>query len=310
MPGGLVGRPSAEVDTLLAPLRRSAVSSRLPREVPVNAFDPMNPQARHMADASMVRTLRHQADAIWPQERAIFSRHAPSVGARILDVGCGTGEVAIRLAETFPGVEIVGVDLVETHLHLARKAAARIGGRVSFQVGNGFELEFEDASFDLAVCRHVLQAVPHPERIVAEMIRVTRPGGRLHLLVEDYGMLFFHPTRFDASRFWLDGPKAFGEKTGTDLHVGRSAFTMLRKLGVTGVAVDYVPVDTVRVPRETFAGILEAWRDGYAEAVAGTTELSAADVAERFDDMIAAVRDPDGFGLWLVPIVTGTVGGS
>ncbi len=270
-------------------------------------FDPMNPQARHMADPSMVRNLRHQAAAIWPQEHIIFARHAPHPGARILDVGCGTGEIALRLAETFPGVEVVGVDRVESHLELARMNASRLGGRATFQMGDAFDLDFDDASFDLAVCRHVLQAVPHPERIVAEMMRVTRPGGRLHLLVEDYGMLFFHPTRFDASRFWLDGPTAFGEKTGTDLHVGRAAFTMLRQLGVIEIAIDYVAVDTLRVPRETFAGILEAWRDGYAASLSELTAMPEADVIARFDDMIAAVRNPDGFGLWLVPVITGVV---
>jgi len=38
-------------------------------------FDPLNPQARHMADESMIRTLRHQADAIWPTERPLFERY-------------------------------------------------------------------------------------------------------------------------------------------------------------------------------------------------------------------------------------------
>ena len=270
-------------------------------------FDPMNPQARHMADPSMVRNLRHQAVAIWPQELPIFQRHAPQPNARILDVGCGTGEISIRLGETFHGVEVVGVDRLEGHLEIARQNAARLDGRVTFQMGDAFALEFDDASFDLAVCRHVLQAVPHPERIVAEMMRVTRPGGRLHLIVEDYGMLFFHPTRFDASRFWLDGPKAFGEKTGTDLHVGRGAFTMLRKLGVVDIAIDYIAVDTLRVPRATFAGILEAWRDGYASSLAEMTAMREADVVARFDDMIGALRSPDGYGLWLVPVATGAV---
>jgi SAM-dependent methyltransferase len=267
----------------------------------------MNPQAEHMADASMVRTLRHQADAIWPQESALFTRHPPPPGGKILDVGCGTGEIALRLARTFPDAEVVGVDLVESHLDRARSAALSLGGRARFQAGNAFALDFEDASFDLTVCRHLLQAVPHPEKIVAEMTRVTRPGGRLHLLVEDYGMLFFHPTRFDASRFWLDGPKVFAERTGTDLHVGRAAFSILRRLGITDIAVDYVAVDTLRVPRETFAGILESWRDGYAQAVASSTGMGLADVVARFDDMISALRNPDGYGLWLVPIVTGAV---
>lgn len=270
-------------------------------------FDPMNPQAEHMADESMVRTLRHQAEAIWPQERPLFERYRLPDGARILDVGCGTGEVSVRLASLFPAATVVGIDLIESHLELARKTAATLGDRVTFRPGNAFDLEFDDATFDLAVCRHVFQAVPHPERIVAEMMRVTRPGGTLHMLVEDYGMIFFHPTRFDSARFWMEGPKVFGEKTGTNLYIGRAAFSMLSGMGLRDVAIDYVHVDTLRVPRETFAEIWISWRDGYADSVAESTGMPVEEAVARFDDMIATLRDPRGYALWLIPVASGIV---
>jgi len=267
-------------------------------------FDPLNPQARHMADASMIRTLRHQADAIWPQERPLFERYRLPPEARILDVGCGTGEIALRLAELWPRAIVTGVDLVAHHLDLARRRAEPFGDRVRFEIGNAFGLTQPSGSFDLVMCRHVLQAIPHPDRAVAEMIRVARPGGRLHLLVEDYGMIHMHPTRLDAARFWLEGPRRFGLATGTDLHVGRGAFTLLRRLGLEEIAVDYVAVDTTRVARETFAAIWVAWRDGYAASVAEHTDYTEEEVVAIFDDMIATIRDPDGFALWLVPIVS------
>jgi hypothetical protein len=68
--------------------------------------------------------------------------------------------------------------------------------------------------------------------------------------------------------------------------------------------VDYVVVDTLRVPRETFAAIWEAWRDGYAEAVAESSSFSADEVRAHFDDQIATIRDPEGYGVWMVPVVT------
>lgn len=270
-------------------------------------FDPMNPQAKHMADESMVRNLRHQAEAIWPQERPLIERYGLPAGTRILDVGCGTGEITIRLAELLPQASIVGVDLIAAHLELARKNATRFEDRVRFQTGNAFALEFDDGAFDLVVCRHMLQAIPQAEQAVKEMVRVTRPGGRLHLLVEDYGMIFLHPTRLDATKFWFEGPRRFGLATGTDLHVGRRAYTYLRELGVEQVAVDYIAVDTTRVPRETFAQIWIAWRDGYAESVAEYTDYSPEESVAHFDDMIAAIRNPIGFALWLIPLVSGVV---
>ena len=273
----------------------------------MSEFDPLNPQAKHMADESMVRNLRHQAEAIWPQEKPLFERYALPEGVRILDVGCGTGEIAIRLGELLPGASVLGVDLIEAHLELARRRAERFQGRVQFQPGNAFALEFGDGAFDLVVCRHMLQAIPHAERAIAEIVRVTRPGGRVHLLVEDYGMIFIHPTRFDAAKFWFEGPRRFALATGTDLHVGRAAYTYLHGLGVERISVDYIAVDTTRVPRETFAQIWIAWRDGYAESVAEYTDYSPQEAVAHFDDMIATIRDPHGFALWLIPVVSGVV---
>ena len=71
----------------------------------------------------MVRNLAAQIEAIWPQEEPIFKRHPPP--ARILDVGCGTGEVISRLARLFPKASFTGVDLEESHLERARAKNAR-----------------------------------------------------------------------------------------------------------------------------------------------------------------------------------------
>lgn len=128
-----------------------------------------NPQAREMADESMVRTLSAQAEAIWPQEEPLVRRYAPR---DVLDVGCGTGEFSSRAAALFPQANVIGVDLLESHLELARTRFPL--GNLTFRQADAFELPFANASFDLVVCRHVLQAIPHAERVLAEMVRVAR----------------------------------------------------------------------------------------------------------------------------------------
>ena len=90
-----------------------------------------NPQHRQMADESMVRNLAHQAEAIWPQESAIFGGYDLGGGLDILDVGCGTGEITARLAEFYPKAALVGVDLIERHLELARDRCAGLDARVA-----------------------------------------------------------------------------------------------------------------------------------------------------------------------------------
>src|SRR6266850_1980083 len=195
-------------------------------------MNPSSPQAKEMADESMVRNLSAQAEAIWPQEQPIFARHPLPRGARVLDVGCGTGEITARLASLFPGASLVGVDLEATHLERARERCVALGDRVRFQTDDALALSFPSNTFDLVVCRHVIQAIPDAPRALAEMARVARPGGRLHVIAEDYGMLWCHPTESDADGFWQRLPPLYGRAIGTDLHVSRKLFTLLSDLGL------------------------------------------------------------------------------
>jgi SAM-dependent methyltransferase len=269
--------------------------------------DELNPQAREMADESMVRNLAAQADAIWPQEKLLFQRYALPAEPRVLDAGCGTGEISFRLLEMFQRARLLGVDVLDEHLERARARCAGLGDRAQFENRSIFDLELPAAAFDLVVCRHVLQAIPHAERAIAELTRVTRSGGWVHLIAEDYLMINFEPRRLDPDDFWGAGPRQFGEAIGTDLRVGRKAYGMLRRLGLTDITVDYVIVDPLRVPRATIAAIWAAWRDGYADAVSANTSVSRGEFLAHFDDMIATLDDPAGYGVWHVPVIAGRV---
>lgn len=266
-----------------------------------------NPQADQMAHESMVRTLAAQAEAIWPQERPIFRAHALPERASVLDVGCGTGEILLRLAAEYPRVTLLGIDVHEPHLELARARARAFGTRVEFRAGDAFALDLPDGSFDLTVCRHMLQAVPEPQRVLAEMQRVTRSGGRLHVLAEDYGMIHCHPCAVDGDRFWREGPIKLGESTGTDLHGGRKAYHWLHELGLADIRVEYAVIDTVRVDRSVLTGIFEAWRDGYTDVIAAHSRLGVREVRASFDAIVDAFRDPAAYGVWLLPILSARV---
>ena len=270
-----------------------------------NQMSAPHPQAREMADESMVRNLAAQAEAIWPQEKPIFERRDPGDG-RVLDVGCGTGEITGRLAELFPRASFDGIDIDAAHLEKARARSAQSGSRVQYRVADATALPFDDATFELAVCRHLLQAVADARRVVEEMLRVVRPGGRIHLISEDYGMIHCYPTELDADGFWQRLPRLYGESVGCDLHIGRKTFTLLHDLGLTDIAVDYVVVDTVRVPRETFARIWEAWRDGYTDSIAEHSRVPREEIERRWREMIDAIRDPRGYAVWQVPVWTAT----
>jgi ubiquinone/menaquinone biosynthesis C-methylase UbiE len=269
----------------------------------------LNPQAKQMADESMVRGLDAQAKAIWPQEAPLIRRYRLPDAPDILDAGCGTGEGSSRLAELFPQAHVLGVDIIDAHLALARQRYEQFGSRLRFEHQSIFELPAPDHSFDLTVCRHVLHSIPHADQVIAELIRVTRPGGYLHLIAEDYGMLHFQQGTPDPREFWNMGPAAFGKATGSDLFIGRNTFSILAAMNLEAITADYVVVDTLRVPRETFAAIITAWRDGYCEAIGQYTPISAETARQYFHQMISNIRDPRRYAVWMVPVVSARIPG-
>ncbi|HZF17147.1 MAG TPA: methyltransferase domain-containing protein [Steroidobacteraceae bacterium] len=269
-----------------------------------------NPQAEMMADESMVRNLAMQASAIWPQEEEFYSRYRLPIAARVIDVGCGTGEISARIARRFADAHVTGIDVLEGPLAVARTRYGDVAGRLDFQVGDAFHLDFADATFDLAVCRHMLQAVPDADRVLAELGRVTRPGGWIHTVSEDYGMLHMMSGPRDPDRFWQAGPVQFAEKTGTDARFGRRTWSAMRALGLQDLRVDYVIVDTLRVDRGIFAGIMIAWRDGYSEALASHAGMSTGEIRQHFDEIIASIQNPDHYAVWFVPVISGRKPGS
>ena len=264
-----------------------------------------NPQADQMAHESMLRTLAAQADAIWPAERALFARYGLSGPLDIADIGCGSGEITARLAAFYPEARLIGIDILDSSLAHARQRHAALAPRLRFERGDAFHLALASDSQDLVVCRHLTQSVPEPALVLAELYRVCKPGGWVHVLSEDYGMLHMPAGALDPDRLWHDGVIAFARATGTDARVGRHTWSLSRRLGLVDLRVDYVVVDTLRVPRETMAAIFEAWRDGYVDALASNSRLRADEARALFDQVIDGVRDPDLYAVWHVPIISG-----
>ena len=117
-----------------------------------------------------------------PAERAAWDRifnlvlpgHRP---LEALDAGCGTGFLSFELAVR--GHRVTGVDFAPAMLAEARRKAAERAVSIRFEEADAEHLPFPAASFDLAISRHVLWTLPHPEAAIDEWIRVLRPGGRL-----------------------------------------------------------------------------------------------------------------------------------
>lgn len=101
---------------------------------------------------------------------------------RGLDIGTGTGDLAIALARaSAPDAHVVGVDFTPEMLDFARRKLtnAHLEGRIEFRQGDGEHLDFPDASFDACCSGFVVRNLENIERGFSEMLRVVKPGGRV-----------------------------------------------------------------------------------------------------------------------------------
>ena len=95
---------------------------------------------------------------------------------RILDVGCGTGELLSRLAAKFPAARLSGLDPVPAMLNIAR---GKLSSNVDLREGWANSLPWSDDSFDVVVSCNMFHYITHPVDAIHEMGRVLRPGGQL-----------------------------------------------------------------------------------------------------------------------------------
>jgi SAM-dependent methyltransferase len=98
-------------------------------------------------------------------------------GERLLDVACGSGQLALPAARM--GLETVGVDIAPNWVASARERAAAEGLNATFDEGDAEALPYEDASFDIVASIFGAMFAPRPEKAAAELLRVCRPGGRI-----------------------------------------------------------------------------------------------------------------------------------
>jgi ubiquinone/menaquinone biosynthesis C-methylase UbiE len=101
-------------------------------------------------------------------------------GDRVLELGCGTGDDSRALAELVgPDGEVIGIDASEAMITIARTRAEGTGLPVSFHVGDATRLDLPTNSFDAVRCERLLVHVPDAAAVLTEMVRVTKPGGRV-----------------------------------------------------------------------------------------------------------------------------------
>lgn len=114
-----------------------------------------------------------------PFAAELVDRLNPSAGEQVLDVGCGTGIIARHAAERVGADgEVTAVDVSPAMLSAAHETTAGLGN-VTIKEASAAELPFPDDMFDVVACQQALQFIPDRAKALAEIARVTKPGGRI-----------------------------------------------------------------------------------------------------------------------------------
>jgi ubiquinone/menaquinone biosynthesis C-methylase UbiE len=157
-----------------------------------------------------------------------------SEGAAVLDAGCGTGADALELARIVgPTGRVVGIDVSETMINGARRRAAGADDSPEFEVGDAQSLRFDDDAFDATRTERMLMHVPDAVTAFAELVRVTRSGGRVVVFDFDWDTAIVdsahRPTTRRIMRSFADGIR--------NGWIGRQLPRLFREHGLIDVTV-------------------------------------------------------------------------
>jgi SAM-dependent methyltransferase len=165
-------------------------------------------------------------------------------GARVLDIGCGMGQLTRAMARAAgPRGRVVGIERSREQIEEGRRQAiaAKEANTVEVREGDAGDPPLHDGewgTFDIAHARFVLEHVADPGRVVRAMVKAVRPGGRIVLEDDDHELLRFHPAIPEFETAWRAYMRAY-EAVGNDPVIGRKLPALLSEAGARPCASDW-----------------------------------------------------------------------
>lgn len=212
--------------------------------------------------------------AVQAYKQRILGALGLRAGMHALDVGCGTGD-DVRALAAIVGASgrAVGVDVSEALLAEARKRAEADGVAIELHAGDAHALPFDDGSFDVVRTERVLQHVNDPARVLAEMARVARPGGRIAAAEPDWQTLVVDVSDRALTRRILDA-RCDRNRNGW---IGRQLAALFRDAQLQHVGLS---AETLIVTDLALADVLFDLRASARQAA--TDGVVSSDEAQRF----------------------------
>lgn len=239
------------------------------------------------APAELAR-LRAQVRLVRPMEEDFLDRAGLRADHHLLDLGCGPGYFAAWAArERVPRGRVTGVDVDPVLLEAARGQVP--GG--DFRLGSTARIPLPDASVDFSYARFLFQHLDQPGAAVAEMRRVTRPGGVVAIVDTDDGALLTHPAPEGFDEL-LRASLAAQAARGGDRHVGRKLKALLADAGLEAPCVRVYPFTTEEVGAQAFVAVTLGFKVG----VLGPPWITEDALRRVAASMRLASADPRFFG--------------
>ena len=233
--------------------------------------------------------LRVLARVMRETTRTLFGRLGVGEGLTCLDAGCGGGDVTLELARRVsPAGRVVGVDIDETKLELARREAAELGvTNVEFRAGDVSEGEARPV-YDVVCARFLLTHLVNPARAVAAFYDNLRPGGLL--IVEDIEArgCFSHPESGAFVRF-VELYRAAVRRRGGDPDIGPRLPGLLAGGGFEGVGLNVVQPAATRGELKTLGPLT---LENIADAVVQDGLAAREEVVALAEELYAFADDP------------------
>jgi ubiquinone/menaquinone biosynthesis C-methylase UbiE len=237
------------------------------------------------ADTGEQARLIRQSDELRPEAEALLARIGLGPGDAALDLGCGPrGILDLLAAAVSPGGRVMGLDADPGHVAAAVARYTRSGpAGVRVIRGDARHTGLPAGSFDLVHARTLLVTIPEPAEVLAEMVRLARPGGWVASQEPDVEHALCYPPLPAWDRLWEIFRAAF-TRAGADLHIGRRLAEMYRQAGLVDIQVQVhagaYPAGHSR--RTVIPDLVRSLRPVIAElGVASDAELNEVDLAVR-----------------------------
>ncbi len=219
-------------------------------------------------------------------------------GERILDVGAGLGQLTRALGRA-AGRAVLGIERSAEQIAEARRLASAAGEETLLDLRRGDALAFplepgEWGTFDVVHARFILEHVPAPERVVAQMVRAVRPGGRVVVCDDDHDLLRLRPDPPGLREVWGAYVRTY-DRNGNDPYVGRRLVELLAAAGAAPRRATWLFFGAC-AGEESFPGFVENLAGnlrGAREAIAATGAVSAGDVDRCLEAIAAFGQRPD-----------------